>query len=176
MNVRSMNGLAAVTLVMTAVLLSACKDADSGTGGQSTTGDSFQQRPVDGGRIGGGTGIEESALHSWPQNVPDRVFFDVDKATLKPEGRELLTKWIAFLNGRPAEQLVIEGHSDEHGTREYNLALGERRAEAVKEFLTVSGLSPSRIKTVSYGKERPAVIGSNDAAWSQNRRAVGILQ
>jgi peptidoglycan-associated lipoprotein len=110
------------------------------------------------------------------KNVGDRVFFDLDKSTLKPEGKDQLSKWVAFLKTYPNDQLLVEGHCDERGTREYNLALGERRANAVKEFLVANGVQATRLKTVSYGKERPAVLGSNEAAWSQNRRGVGVIQ
>jgi peptidoglycan-associated lipoprotein len=110
------------------------------------------------------------------KNVGDRVFFDFDKSVVKPEGKDQLTKWVAFLKKYPNDQLMIEGHCDERGTREYNLALGERRANAVKEFLVANGVAATRLKTVSYGKERPAVLGSNEAAWAQNRRGVGVIQ
>ena len=110
------------------------------------------------------------------KNVGDRVFFDYDKSSLKPEGKDQLTKWVAFLKKYPNDQLLVEGHADERGTREYNLALGERRANAVKEFLVANGVETARVKTVSYGKERPAVLGSNEAAYAQNRRGVGVIQ
>jgi peptidoglycan-associated lipoprotein len=87
-----------------------------------------------------------------------------------------LAKWVAFLKKYPNDQLVIEGHCDERGTREYNLALGERRANAVKDFLVSQGVQVARLKTISYGKERPAVLGSNETAWAQNRRGVGVVQ
>jgi peptidoglycan-associated lipoprotein len=110
------------------------------------------------------------------KNIGDRVFFDFDKYSLKPESRDQLAKWAAFLKKFPNDQLVIEGHCDERGTREYNLALGERRANSVKDFLVAQGVQASRLKTISYGKERPAVLGSNEAAWAQNRRSVGVVQ
>lgn len=110
------------------------------------------------------------------KNVGDRVFFDYDKSSLKPEGKDQLTKWVAFLKKYPNDQLLVEGHADERGTREYNLALGEKRANAVKEFLAANGVEAARLKTVSYGKERPAVLGSNEAAYAQNRRGVGVIQ
>lgn len=118
---------------------------------------------------------DDGTTHRWINEVGDRVFFDVDKSIMRSEGKELLVKWVALLKQNPTDRLLIEGHSDEHGTREYNLALGDRRANAVREFLVANGVPTDRIKTVSLGKERPAVIGSNEAAWSQNRRAVGIL-
>jgi peptidoglycan-associated lipoprotein len=110
------------------------------------------------------------------KNVGDRVFFDYDKSALKPEGKDQLAKWVAFLKKFPNDQLMVEGHADERGTREYNLALGEKRANAVKEFLVANGVQATRLKTVSYGKERPAVLGSNEAAYAQNRRGVGVIQ
>jgi peptidoglycan-associated lipoprotein len=176
MNALRKNGLAAMALVMTAALLSACADPDGTTGGAG--GRSADYLPP--ANIGSGgidrNSLDDGVVHVWPQSIADRVFFETDKSSVKPEGRELLAKWVAFLNSHPRDQLLIEGHSDERGTREYNLALGERRASAIKEFLVASGIQADRVKTVSYGKERPAVIGSNEPAYSQNRRAVGILQ
>ncbi len=104
--------------------------------------------------------------------IGDRVFFDYDKAELRPEGRALVQKWASWLAQYPNAKVTIEGHCDEHGTREYNLALGERRADAAKAYLVLIGVDAQRISTISYGKERPVVVGSNEAAWSQNRRAV----
>lgn len=121
-------------------------------------------------------GIVPGSQEDFVKNVGDRVFFDYDKAALKPEGKDQLTKWVAFLKQYPNDQLLVEGHADERGTREYNLALGEKRATSVKEFLVANGVAASRLKTVSYGKERPAVLGSNEAAYAQNRRGVGVIQ
>ena len=122
------------------------------------------------------TGPVKGSQEDFVQNVGDRVFFDYDKSSLKPEGKDQLTKWVAFLKMYPNDQLTVEGHADERGTREYNLALGEKRASAVKEYLVANGVAAARLKTVSYGKERPAVLGSNDAAYAQNRRGVGVIQ
>src|SRR5579859_7198359 len=169
------SSLAVVAMIMTAGLLSACQDAVSGPDAHQTVADARMGPNMTGSTIDRNT-LDDGVLHVWPQSVADRVFFDTDKTSIKPEGRDLLIKWVAFLNGHPKDQLLIEGHSDERGTREYNLALGERRASAIKEFLVASGLQADRIKTVSYGKERPAIIGSNESAYAQNRRAVGILQ
>ena len=169
------SSLAVLAMIMTAGLLSACQDAGSGPGTVEAMADGHARSNATGNTIDRNT-LDDGVLHVWPQSVADRVFFDTDKTSIKPEGRDLLIKWVAFLNGHPKDQLLIEGHSDERGTREYNLALGERRASAIKEFLVASGLQADRIKTVSYGKERPAIIGSNESAYAQNRRAVGILQ
>jgi peptidoglycan-associated lipoprotein len=109
-------------------------------------------------------------------NVGDRVFFDFDKSTLKPEARTTVERWAAWLKTYPQNRVMIEGHADERGTREYNLALGERRANAAMAYLVSLGIDQNRVRTISYGKERPAVLGSNEAAWAQNRRAVIVLQ
>ncbi len=109
-------------------------------------------------------------------NVGDRVFFDFNKSDLRPDARATLGKWVAFLKKYPNDKLTVEGHCDERGTREYNLALGERRANAVKNFLVAEGVDAGRLKTISYGKERPAVLGHNEAAWAQNRRGVGVIE
>ena len=105
-------------------------------------------------------------------NVGDRVFFDYDSADLDADAQELLQAQAAWLKQNNKSSIIIEGHCDERGTREYNLALGERRAQAVKNYLNGLGVSASSMSTISYGKERPAVVGSNDDAWGQNRRSV----
>ena len=109
-------------------------------------------------------------------NVGDRVFFESDSTDLTPTATGTLDKQAAWLQRYPRYSFLIEGHADERGTREYNLALGEKRANAVKEFLVANGVETARLKTVSYGKERPAVLGSNEAAYAQNRRGVGVIQ
>jgi len=108
-------------------------------------------------------------------NVGDRVFFGFDKTDLSSEARATLDRQSAWLKKYAAVKVTVEGHADERGTREYNLALGERRAVAAKNYLVAAGISADRVKTVSYGKERPAVLGSNEAAWAQNRRAVTVV-
>ena len=105
-------------------------------------------------------------------SVGDRVFFGYDSAELDPDAQELLQAQAAWLKQYNKSSITIEGHCDERGTREYNLALGERRAQAVKNYLNGLGVDISSMSTISYGKERPAVVGSNDDAWSQNRRSV----
>lgn len=101
----------------------------------------------------------------------DRVFFDFDKATLKPEAREVLRAQADWLNQNPGVSLRVEGNCDERGTREYNLALGARRANSVRDFLVGLGVDPSRISTISYGKDRPLDPASNELAWATNRNA-----
>jgi peptidoglycan-associated lipoprotein len=108
-------------------------------------------------------------------NVGDRVFFGFNKSDLSAEARATLDRQAAWLKKYATVKATVEGHADERGTREYNLALGERRAVAAKNYLVAAGIDASRVKTVSYGKERPAVLGSNEAAWAQNRRAVTVV-
>ena len=105
----------------------------------------------------------------------DRIFFSFDRSDISPEAREILTRQADWLRRYPNVTVTIEGHCDERGTREYNLALGERRAQAAKNVLVALGISASRISTISYGKERPAVVGSTEEAYAQNRRAVTVV-
>ena len=108
-------------------------------------------------------------------NVGDRVFFAFDSAVLDDAARQTLERQAAWLKQFPAVSVTIEGHCDERGTREYNLALGDRRANAVKTYLVALGISPNRIRTISYGKERPADPGHDETAWALNRRAVTVV-
>tara|TARA_B100000029_G_C17287249_1_gene855669 strand:+ start:214 stop:696 length:483 start_codon:yes stop_codon:yes gene_type:complete len=106
--------------------------------------------------------------------VADRVFFATNKSTLTTASRDTLRKQAAWMRKKKDMTFTIEGHADERGTREYNLALGERRANAVKDYLMTYGISGSRLSVISYGKERPVNSGSNPLAWSQNRRSVTV--
>jgi peptidoglycan-associated lipoprotein len=98
------------------------------------------------------------------------VYFDFDKSTLTPSTRRVLDAHIALAKAKGSGNIRLEGHADERGTREYNMALGERRAKAVKDYMSVNGVAGYRMETVSYGEERPAVMGTGEAAWSKNRR------
>ena len=106
--------------------------------------------------------------------VPDRVFFATNKSSLTTKSRETLRKQATYLRKNKKLNVTIEGHADERGTREYNLALGERRANAAKDYLMTYGISSDRISVLSYGKERPVDSGSNPLAWSKNRRSVTV--
>ena len=106
--------------------------------------------------------------------VPDRVFFATNESVLTTASRDTLRKQAAWLRKNPDINVVLEGHADERGTREYNLALGERRANAAKDYLMTYGISSNRISVLSYGKERPVDSGSNPLAWSKNRRSVTV--
>ena len=106
------------------------------------------------------------------QSAGDRVFFEFDRSDITSEAQQILERQAAWLQRYPNVTVTIEGHCDERGTREYNLALGERRASAVKNVLVAAGIPASRIATISYGKERPIVLGSDEQAWAQNRVAI----
>jgi len=157
-----------LVLAVAGTLLVAGCASDQETG--SSTGGQGQQG-------GSGTGIATTVGADARQRleaIGDRVFFDYQQAELQPEGRALVQKWAGWLEQYPTARVTIEGHCDERGTREYNLALGERRAEAAKSYLLSLGVDARRISVVSYGKERPAVVGSAEDAWSKNRRAVMV--
>ena len=122
-----------------------------------------------------GSGIVSGSQEDLIVNVGDRVFFGYDSSDLDSDALELLQDQVAWLKQNSDVTVTIEGHCDERGTREYNLALGEKRAQAVKNYLIGLGINPDRVSTISYGKERPAVVGSNDGAWDQNRRSVTLV-
>ena len=122
------------------------------------------------------TSVAPGSVGDFRQNVGDRVFFDTDMSTINDEGRQTLNRQAEWLKKYGNYQVTIEGHCDERGTREYNLALGERRANAARQYLIAQGVPAARLKTISYGKERPDPVGSDEAAWARNRRAVSALQ
>ena len=136
--------------------------------------------------IAGGSGAEEdrtAAAAVAPPGTPkeftttvgDRVFFTTDSTDLTPEAKSTLRGQADWLNRYPTFTVTIEGHADERGTREYNIALGARRAEATRSYLTTLGVNPRRMRTISYGKERPVAVCDDISCWSQNRRAVTVL-
>ncbi len=108
-------------------------------------------------------------------NVGDRVFFDTDQSSLRADARATLQRQAAWLNQYPNVRVTLEGHADERGTREYNLALGARRANSAKDYLVSLGVAPSRVQTISFGKERPVALCSDESCWAQNRRAVSVV-
>ena len=107
--------------------------------------------------------------------MSDRILFDTDRFNVDSQDQLVLQSQAQWLAQNPNARITIEGHADERGTRDYNLALGERRANAAKNYLASLGVSPARMTTVSYGKERPEALGSNESAWAQNRRAVSVV-
>jgi peptidoglycan-associated lipoprotein len=149
--------------------LAACESAPEETATTSTdttTTTSSSSAPT--------TQVVPGSREDLVQQVGDRVFFAFDSSELSSDARNTVERLAAWLERNPNVSLTIEGHADERGTREYNLALGERRANSVRQYLVALGVAPTRLSTISYGKERPAVLGSNEAAWAQNRRAVFV--
>ena len=115
------------------------------------------------------------SVQEFNQSVGDRVFFTTDQTDLSATAQATLDKQAGWLNRYNKYSFTIEGHADERGTREYNFALGWRRAQAVHDYLAAKGVAASRMKTISYGKERPVAVCDNISCWSQNRRAVTVL-
>jgi peptidoglycan-associated lipoprotein len=122
------------------------------------------------------TTVTPGSVADFRQNVGDRVFFDTDMSNIREDGRQTLGRQAEWLKKYTQYQITIEGHCDERGTREYNFALGERRANAARQYLIAQGIPAARIKTISFGKENPDPPGSDEAAWARNRRAVTALQ
>jgi peptidoglycan-associated lipoprotein len=151
-----------LAMLSAVALLAACETAPTDKNGANGNGGAQ-----------GGSGYDNGS-GELSRGVPDRVFFDFDSSVITSEGQATLQKQATYLRSKSGLNVTVEGHCDERGTREYNLALGERRASAAKNYLVSLGVDASRIQTISYGKERPAVTGSDESAWSQNRRAVTV--
>jgi peptidoglycan-associated lipoprotein len=171
-------------LILTTVLtLSACSSDEEGAidNGMNGAGTNID------GSLNGGTGfgdglggagvgsVTPGSQQDLAVNVGDRVFFEVDQSDVTGEGQSTLDRQASWLKQYPNVALTVEGHADERGTREYNLALGERRAASIKNYLMSQGIDASRLNTISYGKERPAVTESNPEGWSQNRRGLSVV-
>src|SRR5690348_1417968 len=123
----------------------------------------------------GGMSATPGSQQDFVVNVGDRVFFETDQTDLTPQARATLDKQAQWLQQYANYTFTIEGHADERGTREYNIALGARRAQTVRDYLAAQGIQPGRMRTVSYGKERPVAVCNDISCWSQNRRAVTVL-
>lgn len=158
---RSARFAAAILLAATLGACASKTDAD-GAGGA-------------GGAFGAGSASTPGSIQDFVVNVGDRVFFDSDSSEINSAGQSTLDKQASWLNKYPRYSFTMEGHADERGTREYNFALGARRAEAAKNYLVARGVGANRIRTTSYGKERPVAVCDNISCWSQNRRAVTVL-
>lgn len=124
----------------------------------------------------GGSECESKEARDFMANAEDRVFFAFDSSAISADSAEILNTQVKWLKKHEKVNVIVQGYCDERGTREYNLALGERRANAIKQYLISQGISADRISTISYGKERPAVLGNNEAAWAQNRRGITVVR
>jgi peptidoglycan-associated lipoprotein len=125
--------------------------------------------------LGGAGAATPGSAQDFTVNVGDRIFFDTDSSSIRADAQGILTRQAQWLNKYSNYAIVVEGHADERGTREYNLALGARRAAAARDFLVARGVAGNRLKTISYGKERPVAVCDDISCWSQNRRAVTTL-
>jgi peptidoglycan-associated lipoprotein len=162
-----------LSLFAAVVLMAACSSTpkDSGNANGAGLGNNGM---TTGSGIGNGS-VRPGTQEDLAANVGDRVFFQYDHTDLTPEGRATLDRQAAWLKQYSQLTVTIEGHCDERGTREYNIGLGNRRATAVKNYLVALGISSSRVAIISYGKERPAVVGDSEDAFAQNRRGVTIV-
>ena len=172
-------GLCAVAMAGLAVA-GCAKDPAEAVGAFGAGGSRFGANGGYGANGAGGFGKYGSTAPGtagdFAQNVGDRVFFDTDQTDLSSAAQATLDKQARWLAQYPRYAFTIEGNADERGTREYNFALGAQRAEAVKQYLVAKGVSASRIRTISYGKERPVAVCNDISCWSQNRRAVTVLK
>ena len=160
-----------------AFLFTACETA-SNVAGDSASGSSSSSATAAGSTSSSASSSTTATQMSDAEKlaqVGNTVYFGFDSSELAGEAQATLDRQAAFLNVNPTMVVIIEGHADERGTREYNLALSDRRAVAVRDYLLAKGLNAARVRTVSYGKERPAVSGSNEEAWAKNRRAATVL-
>jgi peptidoglycan-associated lipoprotein len=161
------NPLIKALLIVAALGLSACANPDRyGAAGAGAGG-------ID--AAGLGSPSDPRSVAYFNQTIGDRVHFAVDQSVLTAEAQQILAQQAAWMSQNTEYSAIIEGHADEQGTREYNLALGERRANAVREFLISQGVAGSRLRTISYGKERPLEICSDETCYAKNRRAVTVL-
>jgi peptidoglycan-associated lipoprotein len=155
-HVRVLQGLKVAAVLAVALSLGACANKNLGTDAMASAATPGSQQ-------------------DFVVNVGDRVFFESDQTDLTPQAIATLDKQIQWLQNYPRYTFTIEGHADERGTREYNIALGARRAQSVRTYMSAHGIDPGRMRTISYGKERPVAVCNDISCWSQNRRAVTVL-
>ena len=168
-----MSKITTILLLIGALGLSACNNPDRYGAGGAGAGAGAGAGGIGMGGLGDPSDPNSPAYFA--QTIGDKVLFAVDQSTISPEARMILSNQAMWLNQHPAYTAIIEGHADEQGTREYNLALGARRAAAVQQFLISQGVAGNRMKTISYGKERPIEVCSEESCYSRNRRAVTVL-
>jgi peptidoglycan-associated lipoprotein len=174
------------TLLAATAFLAACETASTTTGDvqssaqsssttTSTTASSSTSSSSSASSGGGGVASASASVKSEFAKVGTTVLFDYDSAQLTDYAQRVLDRQAAFMKARPETRVTIGGHADERGTREYNLALGERRASSARDYLVAKGVNAARIRIISYGKERPASVGSTEAVWRLNRRSETVL-
>lgn len=168
-----MNRILTSTLLIAALAVTACTNPNR-FGADGMEGAGANAGSLNGGIIPGSANDPTSTAY-FQQAIGDRVLFEVDQSNLTPAGQATLDGQANWLNSNSDYQAIIEGHADEQGTREYNVALGARRANAAREYLISRGVAGNRLRTVSYGKERPIEICSQEACYAKNRRAVTVL-
>ena len=169
----------AFLILVACLVLSACATkkevaVDTSTTTQSSTSTDSESIASPGNQMQGDVYVGTEGVKYLADGVPDRVFFATNESILTTASRETLRAQATWLRKNSSVNVIIEGHADERGTREYNLALGERRANAAKDYLMTYGISSDRISVLSYGKERPVDSGSTPLAWSKNRRSVTV--
>jgi len=172
-----------LTLVAATALLAACETASttdsSATSSSATTATSGTSTSTSTATSTTATAAEAETPAEMMKReftkVGTTILFDFDSSQISDYARTVLDRQAAFLKAQPEARIILGGHADERGTREYNLALGERRAAAARDYLVAKGVNSARIRIISYGKERPAAVGSNEAAWRLNRRAESVL-
>jgi len=170
--------LAAATVLLAACETASTTDGDvTGATTSTTTSTASTSTATSSATTGGQTEAEDPAevMKREFAKVGTTVLFDFDSSQLSDYARRTLDRQAAFLKATPEARIILGGHADERGTREYNLALGERRAAAARDYLVAKGVNAARIRIISYGKERPTAVGSNEAAWRLNRRAESVL-
>ncbi|MDE1173776.1 MAG: peptidoglycan-associated lipoprotein Pal [Parvibaculaceae bacterium] len=165
---KSLNsGLRFAVVAAAVMMLAACSSTSDDTGASTSAAPATTSEPT--------SSIVPGSAEDFEQNVGNRVYFDLNQSTLTDEARATLQKQAAWLKTYPSVALTVEGNCDERGTREYNLALGARRANAAKSYLVGLGVEASRLTTISYGKERPIDPASNEEAWAKNRNATSVI-
>lgn len=171
MGARQIISFLAIAVLVTGLTACDPKNKDSGA---VTTGGEMTNAPQG---TGGGNidGVMPNTQQDLVVNIGDRVFFGYDQYDLTSEARAQIERQAQWMKQNTVS-IMVEGHADERGTREFNIALGEKRASAVRNYLIANGVEPSRLQTISYGKERPAVMGAEETSWAQNRRGVLVVQ
>ncbi len=167
--------LKVLTIFAAAILFTACSSSQPDTVGRTQVGGNNSDRSSDrstAGRDGVSIGDLDPRTDAYIEQKYGYVYFGYDSIDLVPQARTVVEGWAEYAGDFPQMVFSVEGHADERGTREYNLALGERRANSIKEYLTALGVAPNRISTVTYGKERPVAVGSIEESYAKNRRGV----